>query len=311
TNYFYRWKDGSCIEVTPVKYDKSQSAATTAGGQGTSDFETSSTIIATNTKPSVTSSSSQEAEHIYTFYDDIRYIPEIHEVAGATQTVIQNTINNMKTFLLKFRDFKHLWRTDKLSVCEKFFAKSPSLGAFDEEVNKYQKHLNDLNLMNRLKDFNFAQLNLTSFLNDLVGHAKETIHMFNKFLADDAKARLFELRDKLDEYEKNLKQSTETLEDLKFVLRTIAEIQNQSDIIEAKTNDVKDKYNLLECYNYKTSEEERTILQSLKSRWEAIFLHSKHRDVNLKKVKSRFTEITLIQLDRLKKSISAFADKFA
>jgi hypothetical protein len=38
---------------------------------------------------------------------------------------------------------------------------------------------------------------------------------------------------------------------LKFVLRTIAEIQNQSDVIEAKINDVQDKYNLLECYNYK------------------------------------------------------------
>ncbi|CAF4472845.1 unnamed protein product, partial [Rotaria magnacalcarata] len=41
--------------------------------------------------------------------------------------------------------------------------------------------------------------------------------MFSKFLADDAKTRLFELRDKLDEYENNLKRSTDTLEDLKFV----------------------------------------------------------------------------------------------
>jgi dynein heavy chain len=49
----------------------------------------------------------------------------------------------------------------------------------------------------------------------------------------------------------------------------------------------------------------------LKRRWRDIFLHSKHRDVNLKRVKSRFTEITLIQLDRLRKSIGAFADKFA
>jgi hypothetical protein len=52
--------------------------------------------------------------------------------------------------------------------------------------------------MVRLKDFEFTQLNLTSFLNDLIGHAKETIHMFSKFLADEAKTKLFELRDKLD-----------------------------------------------------------------------------------------------------------------
>lgn len=53
------------------------------------------------------------------------------------------------------------------------------------------------------------------------------------------------------EYENNLKRSTDTLEDLKFVLRTIAEIQGQSDIIEAKIQDIKDKYNLLESYNQK------------------------------------------------------------
>jgi predicted DNA-binding protein YlxM (UPF0122 family) len=66
----------------------------------------------TGGKPTVTSN--QEVEHLYTFYDDIRYIPEIHETASANQIVVQNTINNMKKFLLKFRNYKNLWRTDKV-----------------------------------------------------------------------------------------------------------------------------------------------------------------------------------------------------
>ena len=52
--------------------------------------------------------------------------------------------------------------------------------------------------MARLKDFDFIQLNMASFLNDLVGHAKETIHLFSKYLGDEAKSRLLQLRDKLD-----------------------------------------------------------------------------------------------------------------
>jgi len=31
-----------------------------------------------------------------------------------------------------------------LAVCEKFFAKNPSLATFDEEVNKYQKNLDEV-----------------------------------------------------------------------------------------------------------------------------------------------------------------------
>jgi archaellum component FlaC len=52
-------------------------------------------------------------------------------------------------------------------------------------------------------------------------------------------------------YDNNLKRTTDTLEDLKFVLKTIAEIQNQSDTIEERINRIKDKYNLLESYNQK------------------------------------------------------------
>jgi hypothetical protein len=52
--------------------------------------------------------------------------------------------------------------------------------------------------MAHLKDFGYAQFNLTYFLRDLTGHARETIHLFSKFLADDARSLLFELRDKLD-----------------------------------------------------------------------------------------------------------------
>ena len=112
-SYFSRWKDGSCIEVTPVKYDKPPGGTnTTVGGQGAFDFDSTSSIMPVGGKPVI--GSSQEVDHLYTFYDDIRYIPEIHEIGTATQSVVHNVINNMKKFLLKFRNYKHLWRTDKV-----------------------------------------------------------------------------------------------------------------------------------------------------------------------------------------------------
>jgi hypothetical protein len=115
TSYFYRWKDGSCIEVAPVKYDKTLGGINVTGGQGGFDYDASSTAVRAGGKPAVGASpSNQEAEHLYTFYDDIRYIPELHEIATSIQGVVHNTINNMKKFLLKFRNFKHLWRTDKV-----------------------------------------------------------------------------------------------------------------------------------------------------------------------------------------------------
>ena len=105
--------------MSPVKYEKTtggNAAAATTGAQRNFDFESSTLNMNTGTKSGLetTTASNQDAEHIYTFFDDIRYIPEIHEIASACQTVVQNTINNMKKFLLKFRNYKHLWRTDKV-----------------------------------------------------------------------------------------------------------------------------------------------------------------------------------------------------
>ena len=147
-----------------------------------------------------------------------------------------------------------------------------------------------LNAMNRTKNFDFVQLNLSSFLNDLIRLANETIHLFSKFLANDAKTGLFEMRDKLEvrrrlvflfysnfplifvsffkEYGKNLKQPTDTLEDLKFVLRTIAEIQSQSDVIEARINEIHDKYNLLESYHQKVK-----FHESIFDNFQCFFFH--------------------------------------
>ena len=128
TNYFHRWKDGSCIEVGPIKFDKALAApAATHTLHSNFDFDASSALLPAGTKSStVTSSSNQEVDHLYTFYDDIRYIPELHEMAAATQSVVQSTINNMKKFLLRFRIFKHLWRTDKVRIRRPTSATDPS-----------------------------------------------------------------------------------------------------------------------------------------------------------------------------------------
>lgn len=102
------------MEVTPVKYEKPAGAANATSVHNAFDFESTSLVTSSGVKPG----SSQESEHLYTFYDDVRYIPEIHEHASSIQGVVQNTINNLKKFLLKFRNFKHLWRTDKVKSFE-------------------------------------------------------------------------------------------------------------------------------------------------------------------------------------------------
>jgi dynein heavy chain, axonemal len=108
-----------------------------------------------------------------------------------------------------------------------------------------------------------------------------------------------------------LKHETDTLEDLKFVLRTIANIQQSSDLIEEDIVDIKERYRTLEMYKIEISSEEKEILGSIQQMWNNLFMNSKYCDVGLTVIKERFTEITKEQISDFGSKLKEFAEKFA
>lgn len=109
----------------------------------------------------------------------------------------------------------------------------------------------------------------------------------------------------------DLNHETDTLEDLKFVLRTISNIQQESDTIEEAIRDVHERYRTIEMYKIEVTPEELETLASLEPTWASLFMNSKHRDVGLTIVKEKFTEITIDQISDFGVKLKAFAEKFA
>lgn len=58
----------------------------------------------------------------------------------------------------------------------------------------------------------------------------------------------------LQHLSKNLKKSPNTLEDLKFVLATIAEIRSKSLVMELRYRDVQERYRTMAMYHLQVSE---------------------------------------------------------
>ena len=99
------------------------------------------------------------------------------------------------------------------------------------------------------------------------------------------------------------------MEDLKFVLRAIADIQQISDTVEESIVETKERYRTLEMYKLIVTEEEKEILKNIQNKWDSLFMNSKHRDVGLTIIKERFTEITQDQIGDFGSKIKAFAEK--
>lgn len=101
------------------------------------------------------------------------------------------------------------------------------------------------------------------------------------------------------------------MEDLKFVLRTISDIQQASDHVEELILEIKERYRTLDMYKIDVTHEEKEALSVVEPLWSSLFISSKHRDVGLTVIKERFTEITKDQIDGFGEKLKIFAEKFA
>lgn len=95
------------------------------------------------------------------------------------------------------------------------------------------------------------------------------------------------------------------------MLRTISNIQQESDTVEEAIRDVHERYRTLEMYKMEVTFEELDTLATLEPSWSSLFISSKHRNVGLTIVKDKFTEITIDQINDFGVKLKAFAEKFA
>lgn len=58
----------------------------------------------------------QDEAYLYTFYSDVASRPEMRELAQQIQYNVQKTIQSMKKYLVKFKKYKNLWKSDKVTL---------------------------------------------------------------------------------------------------------------------------------------------------------------------------------------------------
>lgn len=95
----------------------------------------------------------------------------------------------------------------------------------------------------------------------------------------------------------NLKRSPDTLEDLKFVLKAIADIKDMSLTVEMRIADIQERYRTIAMYNIAITDEEREACANIQQIWEDLFLESKYVDASLIVVKKKFTEVSPNKFD--------------
>ncbi|XP_055461995.1 dynein axonemal heavy chain 10 [Psammomys obesus] len=273
TKHFVRWMNGSCIECPPQK------------GQ-------------------------EEEVVIVSFYNDISLNSQIMDQAVMIPQNIHRHLVNLMKYLQKWKRYRPLWKLDKSIVMEKFAAKKPPCVAYDEKLQFYAKIAADVMRHPLVKDEHCIRLQLGPLASTVQENAKSWVISLGKLLNESAREELFSIRDEIEILAKNLRKSPSTLEDLKFVLATIAEIRSKSLVMELRYKDIQERYRTLGLYKIFPAEAEQELVDKIENMWQNLFIDSMNVDHALGGIKKTFTEITRTEISSFRIQLEEFAKRF-
>uniref|UniRef100_G3SMY8 Dynein axonemal heavy chain 10 n=1 Tax=Loxodonta africana TaxID=9785 RepID=G3SMY8_LOXAF len=210
----------------------------------------------------------------------------------------------------KWKRYRPLWKLDKAIVMEKFAARKPPCVAYDEKLQFYSKIAYEVMRHPLIKDEHCIRLQLGPLAHTVQENAKSWVVSLGKLLNESAKEELSNLNEEIEFLAKNLKKSPTTLEDLKFVLATIAEIRSKSLVMELRYRDVQERYRTLAMYNIYPSDAERELVGKIESMWSALFSDSVNVEHALGGIKRTFTEITRAEILNFRQQMQKFASRF-
>uniref|UniRef100_A0A673VC35 Dynein axonemal heavy chain 10 n=1 Tax=Suricata suricatta TaxID=37032 RepID=A0A673VC35_SURSU len=273
TKHFVRWMNGSCIECPPQKGEE------------------------------------EELVQI-SFYDDISLNPQIIEQAVMIPQNIHRILVSLMKYLQKWKRYRPLWKLDKAIVLEKFAAKKPPCASYDEKLQFYSRIAREALRRPLTKDQHCVRLQLAPLATAVRESARSWVASLGRLLNESAREELGHLHEEIEILAKNLKKSPSTLEDLKFVLATIAEIRSKSLVMELRYRDVQDRYHTMAMYNLFPPDAEKELADNIENMWKNLFNDSINVEHALGSIKRTFTEITRGEILNYRQQIEEFANRF-
>uniref|UniRef100_A0A8C4WLB8 Dynein axonemal heavy chain 10 n=1 Tax=Gopherus evgoodei TaxID=1825980 RepID=A0A8C4WLB8_9SAUR len=272
TKHFVRWMHGTCIDCPPQHAEEDE-------------------LITLS------------------FFNDISQNPLIIEQAVLITQNIHKLLNSLTKYLNRWKRYRPLWKLDKAIVMEKFAAKKPACVTFDEKLQFYIKIAQEVTQQPLIKDEQCIRLNLGPLAYTVQENAKGWVTSLGKLLNESAKEELFSLQEEIERLSQNLRKTPDSLEELKFVLGTIAEIKDMTLQVELKYLDIQERYRTLAVYNIPVKE--RELVDKIKQIWETLLFDSSEVDHSLGSIKKTFTEITREQIGDYSSQIADFFHRFS
>jgi dynein heavy chain len=260
---FLRWKRFTCIECDPIQIQDGE----------------------------------DEEPHVYHFYNDIENNPYVVEMHLALHNSLETVVHKLTAFKKsweKYDKVEGLWNAKKRQALEKLKEKSAGKDAvfFDLHLGKYSSMSDELRSQATQQHIGFLMIDCSAAAETISQQALEWKNDYGRILHELAQTCLNVLNEKLDHLESDLATDPKDLDSLKFVLNSIASIQEMGMDMELQYSSMFEQYRTLGHYAISVPEAERKEAISMEERWCQLVRDSKTKDLRLIKVKEQFRDVT-------------------
>ncbi|KAJ7419933.1 Dynein heavy chain 10, axonemal [Willisornis vidua] len=275
TKHFLRWMHGTCIECPPQHVREDEVVT-------------------------------------FSFYSDVSQSPLMIEQAVLVTQNVHQVLASLSKYLNQWNRYDLLWKTDKGTELERLAAQQPACVTFDEQLQFYMKIAQEVTQQPLIKDEQFIRLQLAPLALSVQENAKGWMTSLGKLLNESAREKLVRLQEEIQRLSQSLSRPPATLDDLRIVLGSFAEIKAMSLDVELKYLDIWERYRTLALYNIPVAEEEQEKADKIRDEWETLFTEAAQLDRNLDRkggIKETFTKVTQQQIKDYSKETEDFFQK--
>lgn len=230
---------------------------------------------------------------VFSFYQDISQNPQIVNLTLNIASQVNKTFGVTNKYLDGWRRYDKvtgLWNPKRKQQIEKL---RPTCGNLDQAMSYFQGIRETVESQPTTKDIDFLHIDMSLVAAGVAKQSDIWKHDYGEVLHTNSVVLLSNLLEKIRVYTENIAAETTDIEQLKFVLNCIAEIQEMTLDVELEILDINERYRTLVRYNINVPPEEVDNASNLDKLWRKLYVDARTRDLRLVDTKDTFRKVTV------------------
>ncbi|KAI8811565.1 dynein heavy chain and region D6 of dynein motor-domain-containing protein [Cladochytrium replicatum] len=252
-------------------------------------------------------------------YAFARYPEDITQVANNKDVLkvilmLSSAVNSMRKEVEVHRDqfnkYDFLWKDDKTETIQEFLKNIPTIGDFENEINKYESIENEIHEIPNTTQIGMLLIYSEPLKLSLLSETKDWKQQYGLNLNRKVKRDMEELIEYMENKTVRLGRKIADIDDLRMAVQTLSEIREAEVDIDMKVAPIEEAYLLLTKHNVAVTKEETEMVDSLRYSWKKLKQLVLDVQAHLSKIQPVFRADLISSVNKFTQDVKEFSMEY-